>query len=61
LLATFSQGNGMLVWPLGLLVLLLDNHWQFEGWRHIGIWIITAALTIAIYSWARHIYGNHRL
>lgn len=58
LLATFSQGNGMLVWPLGLLILLLGNHWQSARWRHIGIWLITAVLTITIYSWARHIYSE---
>ena len=58
LLATFSQGNGMLVWPLGLLILLLDNHWQSTRWRHITIWLTTAALTIAIYSCARHLYSE---
>lgn len=57
-LATFSQGNGILVWPLGLLVLLLDNHWQAARWRYTSIWIIAAALAIVIYSWARHFYSE---
>ena len=58
LLATFSQGNGILVWPLGLLILLLNNHWQAARWRYTSIWIITTALVIAIYGIARHIYGT---
>ena len=56
-LAMFSQANGMLVWPLGLLVLLLDRRWQPTKWRCITIWVIAATLAIAIFSWAHHIYG----
>jgi hypothetical protein len=57
-LATFSQGNGILVWPIGLLVLLTDNHWQAAKWRHALVWIFTAAIAITIYGWARHVYSE---
>jgi hypothetical protein len=57
LFATFSQGNGILVWPLGLLVLLLDTHWQPSRRHCISIWMFTAVGAIAIYGWAHHVYG----
>ena len=42
--ATFTSGNGLLVWPIGLTILLLQRNW-----RPAGVWALAAALTIALY------------
>lgn len=57
LLATFSQGNGMLAWPLGLLALVLQPQEQPGKWRHVSIWVITAIVAAVIYYLARQTYG----
>lgn len=54
LLATFTQGNGMLVWPVGLLVLLLEPHWRKQ---HAALWLLSAATVLALFWWAHHVFS----
>lgn len=56
-LATFSQANGMLVWPLGLLALMMDQHWKSARWRYTSIWIIAATAAIVIFAYVHHVYS----
>lgn len=58
LLATFSQGNGIIIWLLGLPALLLEPHWQPARRRYIAIWLICALLSLLIYYWAQHTLGT---
>ncbi|HQQ74298.1 MAG TPA: hypothetical protein PK031_04025 [Pseudomonadales bacterium] len=58
LLATFSQGNGIIIWPLGLLALFLEPHWQTVRGRYIAIWVCCALLSLCIYYWAQHTLGT---
>ncbi|HQQ62623.1 MAG TPA: hypothetical protein PLF22_03525 [Pseudomonadales bacterium] len=59
ILATFSQGNGMLVWPTCLLLLLTDNRWQANRSRDTAIWLFFAFTTSACYFLARHYWQEH--
>jgi len=45
-LASFTSGNGFLVFPAGAAVLLLRRHY-----RQLGIWLLTGALSVIGYFW----------
>jgi hypothetical protein len=42
---TFSFGNGLLIWPLGLLILA----WRRATFFYVGTWIVTALLVLLAY------------
>ena len=42
--ATFTSGNGLFVWPIGLLILLLQRNW-----RSAGAWFLAGAFTVLLY------------
>ena len=58
ILATLTSGNGLLVWPIGFVLLLLQtpfvNHRRNAGianhpaWLHLG-WVAVAVIVIALY------------
>jgi hypothetical protein len=58
-LATFSQGNGMLVWPTGLLLLLTHHAWQSQRWRSSAIWAGFTLLSVCGYFLAVHYWHEH--
>lgn len=49
-LATFSQGNGLLVWPLGALCLFYRHGFR-RGGRQLALWCLLAVAIIAFYFW----------
>ncbi len=54
ILATFSMGNGMMVWPVGGVMLALQTRW-----RSFGSWLIIAILAITGYFWGYNfVQGN---
>lgn len=59
ILATFSQGNGMLVWPTCLFLLLTDKRWQAHRSFTTIIWIAVAATTSSCYFLAQHYWQQH--
>ncbi|MCK8494413.1 hypothetical protein M0L20_21270 [Spirosoma sp. RP8] len=44
LLSTFSMGNGLLLWPAGVGMLVLQRRWQA-----LAIWIIAGGLSVYLY------------
>lgn len=53
---TFSMGNGMLVWPAGVLMLLF-----LSEWRNAVIWTILGGLAIFLYFYGfDFVQGNDR-
>lgn len=56
-LATFSQGNGVLIWPVGAIILLF-NQPPARRFTHLAIWLFTAACTGLLYAWGRQTYGT---
>jgi hypothetical protein len=65
LLSTFSLANGMLVWPIGLLILLChmrslngDPPREATWWR-AAVWAVVGVLTIAGYFYGYKDPGNH--
>ena len=62
LLASFSISNGLLVWPIGLLILLADARVdppRGVTWRRAIVWGLAGAITIAVYFHGYHDPGNH--
>ena len=45
--ASFSQGNGLLAWPVGLLWLVCST--PRAAWRHTLCWCVVASLTALLY------------
>jgi hypothetical protein len=58
LLATFTQGNGVLIWPVGAVILLFDTQYQAQRLRYVMLWLLTAACAALLYAWAKHTYGT---
>jgi len=58
LLATFTQGNGVLIWPVGATILLLDAQYQPQRLRYIMLWLLAAFGAGLLYAWAKHTYGT---
>lgn len=61
-MASFSISNGLLVWPIGLLVLLADARVDPPRgftWRRAAIWGAAGAITIAAYFYHYQDPGNH--
>lgn len=56
-LATFSQGNGVLIWPVGAMILLFDQP-PSRRFTRLATWLLTAACASLLYAWARHTYGT---
>lgn len=56
LLDTFSMGNGMMVWPSGMVLL------AFQGrWKHLGVWTLLGGLAIfAYFSGYDFVQGNEK-
>lgn len=56
LLDTFSMGNGMMVWPSGIVLL------AFQGrWKHLGVWTLLGGLAIfAYFSGYDFVQGNEK-
>lgn len=56
LLDTFSMGNGMMVWPSGVVLL------AFQGrWKHLGVWTLLGGLAIfAYFSGYDFVQGNEK-
>jgi hypothetical protein len=62
LLTTFSQSNGMLVWPIGLLVLLCEARSAERArsaWTRAAIWAVVGAIAAAFYLHGYQDPGNH--
>jgi len=65
LLSTFSLSNGLLVWPIGLLILLCQmrplnaDPPRERGWWRAAVWALVGALTIAGYFYGYKDPGNH--
>jgi len=56
LVATYSFANGMMVWPIGLLVIwLVPAGGRRPQWAHALLWVSAAALAAATY-----LYGYHK-
>ncbi len=55
-LDTFSMGNGLMVWPAGVLLLL------FQGrWKHLGLWTVLGAAAIFFYFYGYDfVQGNDK-
>ncbi len=51
--ATFSMGNGIFIWPAGLVVLLLGKRY-----RSLAIWCVTAGAAIFLYFYGLSAQGN---
>ena len=60
LLASFSIANGLLVWPVGLLILLCASRIEAHGisWPSVAIWTAAGAATIAGYFYGYVDPGN---
>ncbi len=58
MLASFSQGNGLLLWPLGLMLLLVDSHWRTHRYLYAMLWLLHAALAVVTHLWVRQHFGN---
>lgn len=43
-LATFSMGNGILLWPCGLAILVIQRRWQW-----LSIWVVFGAICTWLY------------
>lgn len=48
-LATLTQGNGLLVWPSGLVLLLLAPEWQARRQRALAGWLAQLLLAAGVY------------
>ena len=62
LVASFSAANGLLVWPIGLLLLLADARVDPPRgfrWRRTLVWSAAGAITIAAYFHGYQDPGNH--
>jgi hypothetical protein len=62
LLASFSISNGLLVWPIGLLILLCDARVDPPRgftWTRAAVWGAAGAITIAAYFHGYRDPGNH--
>ncbi|QHV93625.1 hypothetical protein [Spirosoma endbachense] len=44
LLSTFSMGNGLLLWPAGAVMLLIQRRWL-----GLGIWVVAGAISAYLY------------
>jgi hypothetical protein len=49
--ATYSFANGVLFWPVGLLILLVKTRGGREAKSSVAGWILLSALTLASYGW----------
>ncbi|HNI38001.1 MAG TPA: hypothetical protein PKZ68_06875, partial [Pseudomonadales bacterium] len=58
LLATFSQGNGVLIWLVGAIILLLNAETQTRRFVTLALWLSCAVSAYVLYAWARHTYGS---
>lgn len=58
LLATFSQGNGVLIWLVGTVILLLNPETQTQRFVKLALWLSCAISAYVLYAWARHTYGT---
>lgn len=45
-LAVFTSGNGFFIFPVGLLILLIEKRWKFAG-----AWVATTVLLATVYFW----------
>ncbi len=57
-LASFSQGNGMLIWLVGGLMLATDMTRPHTKKSHLTLWTLGFFITSAVYFWAQHTYGT---
>lgn len=61
-LASFSQSNGLLIWPIGVVILASVLHERGARSRalpHLIVWTIAGAATITAYFHGYHDPGNH--
>jgi len=49
-----ASGNGLLLIPLGLLMLALDRHW-----RRVGIWLLVSAVCVTAYAYRYQLMPPH--
>jgi hypothetical protein len=62
LLASFSISNGLLIWPLGLVILLCDARVdppRAFSWRRVAVWGAVGAATMAFYFYGYQDQANH--
>jgi len=61
LLASFSLSNGLLIWPVGVLVLLADTRVSGtrRSWRYAAVWGAAGVATIVGYFIGYKDPGNH--
>lgn len=52
--ATYSFANGVLFWPLGILILLITTRGRRERKASVAGWILLSGLTLATYFWHYH-------
>ena len=59
IVATYTFANGLLCWPIGLVLVLLVNRGRKERNAAAGAWLVVSALTIASYLWRYHRPEQH--
>lgn len=58
ILASFSQSNGLLVWPIGALLLVCCPIFSRYRWRDLSVWLLIAIAVFVLYAWAKRSYGT---
>ena len=56
MLASFSQGNGMLVWPVGLLLLANESNCSSKRKYALLLWCCSGVAATLLYIWAKLLF-----
>lgn len=56
LCATFSQGNGVVIWPVGAYLLLTESAWDAHRKKATIVWLLFSFIAIGGYLLAKHLW-----